>query len=109
MGIKRLISCMTHNIPYRIALFIWNIKLDVLCTPLHVHFRWRVGLIGEFSTGHCSPRRRTPFQVQGVYGETALLRGRDCEGDRHMALSNMFVKVFCIKEFYKNSFGLLSK
>ena len=30
-----------------------------------------------------------------------LLRGRDYEGGRHVALSNIFVKVFCIKEFYK--------
>ena len=29
--------------------------------PLHVHFRWGVALIGEFSTGHCSPRRGEIF------------------------------------------------
>ena len=80
-----------------------------LWLPLHVHFSWGVAFVGEFSTRHCSPRRETPFQVQGVYGETVLLRGRDCEGGRHVALSNIFVKVFCIKQFYKNSFGLLYK
>ena len=63
----------------------------------------------NFSTGHCSSRRGTPFQVHGVYRETTLRRGRDCEGGRHVALSNIFVKVFCIKELYKNSFGLLYK
>ena len=61
VGMRCLISCMTHNIPYMIALFIWNIKLDVLCTPLHVYFRWGVALVREFSTGHCSPRLGTPF------------------------------------------------
>ena len=25
MGMRSLISCMTRNIPYRIALFIWNV------------------------------------------------------------------------------------
>ena len=76
---------------------------------LHVHFRWGVAFVGEFSTRHCSPLRGTPFQVQEVYWETVLLRGRDYEGGRHVALSNIFVKVFCIKQFYKNSFGLLYK
>ena len=65
--------------------------------PLHVHFRWGVALVGKFSTGHCSSRRGTPFQVQGVYKEMTLRRGRDCEGSRHVALSNILVKVFCIK------------
>ena len=30
--------------------------LMFLCTPLHVHFRWGVALVGKFSTGHYSPR-----------------------------------------------------
>ena len=62
-----------------------------------MNFRWGVALVGEFSTGHFSPRHGTPFQVQGVYKEMALLRGRDCEGGRHVALSNIFVIVFCTK------------
>ena len=74
-----------------------------------MHFRWEVALVGEFFTGHCSPGLGTSFQVQGVYGETTLLRGRNCEGGQHVTLSNIFVKVFCIKEFYKNYFGLLYK
>ena len=109
VGMMRLISCMTHNIPYRIALFIWNIKLDVLCMSLHVHFRWGVALVGEFSIRHCLPCCGNPFQVHGVYRQTTHLRGRDYEGGRHVALSNIFVKVFCIKGFYKISFGLLYK
>ena len=36
-----------------------------------------------------------------MYRETAFLRGRDCEEGQHVALSNIFVKVFCIKGFYK--------
>ena len=29
-----------------------------------MHFRWGVTLVGKLSTGHCSPRRGTPFHVQ---------------------------------------------
>ena len=35
-----------------------------------------VALVGFCSVGHCSPRRGTPFQVQGMCRETALTRGR---------------------------------
>ena len=42
VGMRSLISCMTRNIPYRIALFIWNV------IGTHVHFRWGVALVGEF-------------------------------------------------------------
>ena len=64
-----------------------------------MHFRWGVTFVGEFSTRHCLPRRGTPFQVHGVNRETVLLRGRDYEGGRHVALSNIFVTVYCIKGF----------
>ena len=67
---------------------------------LHVHFRWGVALVGEFSTGHCSPYRGTPFQVQGVYKETVLLRGRDFKGGRHVALSNILVKSVLYKRIF---------
>ena len=40
----------------------------------------------KISTGHCSPRRGTPFQVQGVYRETGLKRGNDYGGGRCVAL-----------------------
>ena len=53
---------------------------------LHVHFRWEVALVEEFSTKHCSPRCGTLSQVQGVYKETALQRGLDYEGGRCVAL-----------------------
>ena len=52
-----------------------------------------------FLLGIAHPIVGPPFQVQGVYRETTLRRGHDCEGDRHVALSNIFVKVFCIKGF----------
>ena len=31
---------------------------------------------------------RPPFSIQGVYRETALRRGRDCEEGRHVALTS---------------------
>ena len=61
-------------------------------------FRWGVALVGEFSTGHCSPRYGTPFQIHGMYRETALRRGCDYEGGRFVALILPLYKVFCIKE-----------
>ena len=62
--------------------------------------------VGVYSIGHCSPRRGTPFQVQGVCRETTLTRGRHCEESRVVALVLTFVKYiitncfdicFCIK------------
>ena len=41
--------------------------------------RWEVTSVGVYSTGHCSPRRGTSFQVHGVCKETTLTRGRHCE------------------------------
>ena len=43
--------------------------------------RWRVTLVGVYSTRLCSPRHGTPFQVQVVHRMTTLLRGRDFEGN----------------------------
>ena len=74
--------------------------------PLHVHFRWGVALIGEFSTRHCSPCHGTPFQVQGVYRETTILRGHDFEGGRHVALSNIFVKSVLYKRIFITFFWI---
>ena len=34
------------------------------------------------------------FQVQGVYRETALRRGRDCEEGQHAALTILLQKYF---------------
>ena len=68
--------------------------------------RWGVASIGVYSIGHCSPRRETPFQVQGVCRETSLTRGRHCEESRVVALVLTFVKYirtnyfdicFCVK------------
>ena len=54
--------------------------------------RWGVALVGVILTGHCSPRRGTHFQVQGLHQWTALRRGRDYKEGRHVALENIFVK-----------------
>ena len=68
--------------------------------------RWGVSSVGVYSTGHCSPRRGTPFQVQGVCRETTLTRGHHCEESRVVALVLTFVKYirtncfdicFCVK------------
>ena len=40
-----------------------------------------------FLLGIAHPVIGPPFQVQRVYRETALRRGRDCEGGRHVALT----------------------
>ena len=36
--------------------------------------------------GIAHPIAGPPFQVQGVYRETAIRQGRDCEEGRHVAL-----------------------
>ena len=48
--------------------------------------RWGVAFVGIYSTMHCSPRRGTPFQVQGVFRETNLTRDRHCEESQVVAL-----------------------
>ena len=47
MGVRRLISCMTHNISYRIVLFIWNMT-ECFMYVIACAFRLRVALVGEF-------------------------------------------------------------
>ena len=53
--------------------------VDVLCTPLHVHFIWGVALVGILSTGHCSPCVGNYFScrerklVQELSGEIGLI------------------------------------
>ena len=55
--------------------------------------RWGVASVGVYSTGHYSPRRGTPFHVQGVCTETTLTRGRHCEESRVMAFVLTFVNI----------------
>ena len=50
-----------------------------------------------FLLGIAHPVLGPPFR----YKEMTLRRGRVCEGRRHVALSNIFVKVFVLKDFYK--------
>ena len=66
--------------------------------PLHVHFRWGVALVGEIFYWALLTPLWDPFQVEGVYRETALQRGSDYEGGRCVALIFPLQKVFCIKE-----------
>ena len=69
-------------------------------------FMGGVAFVGVYSIRHCSPRRRTPFQIQGVCREMALTRGHHCEESRVVALVLTFVKYirtncfdicFCVK------------
>ena len=46
--------------------------------------------------GIAHPILGSPFQVQGVFGKTALIRGRFSEESRHVALIEIFCKT-CIK------------
>ena len=46
VGMRSLISCMTRNIPYRIALFIWNM-IRCFMYPIACAFRRGVALVGE--------------------------------------------------------------
>ena len=55
--------------------------------------RWRVALVGSYSTGRGSPFMGKTFQVQGVHRWTALTRGRICEECRVVALLS-FCKIF---------------
>ena len=64
-----------------------------------MHFRWEVALVGEFFYwALLIPLWDPPFQVQGVYRETALRRGHDYEEGRHVA--SMYVKRIVIKFFW---------
>ena len=54
--------------------------------------KWGVALLGVILTGHCSPRRATPFQVQVMYRRLTLIRDRKCEESRTVALRNLFCK-----------------
>ena len=55
------ISCMTYDIHVDILLGC----VDICDGPLHAHFRWGVALVGNYSTGHCSPRRGIPLSGTG--------------------------------------------
>ena len=61
-------------------------------------FRWGVALLGEIFYSPLLTSSWDPFQVKGVYRETALRGGRDYEAGRCVALILPLYKVFCIKE-----------
>ena len=73
--------------------------------PLHMYFRWGVTLVGKLSTGLCSPRRGTPFQVQGLSRETVRSRSSFLEESRNVALSKYFVNMY--KSFCKTSMNTM--
>ena len=54
--------------------------------------RWGVALVRVILTGHCSPRRGTPFQVQVIYRRLTLIRDHRCEESQIVALRTLFVK-----------------
>ena len=60
---------------------------DIACA-----FRWGVALIGVILTRYCSPRLRTPFQVQVMYRKLTLVRYRRYDESRTVALKNLIVK-----------------
>ena len=61
---------MTRNIPYRIALFIWNV-----IGRFHVHFRWGVTLVKEFFYWALLTPLWDPFSgTGGVQGDSAPTR-----------------------------------
>ena len=75
-------------------------------TGIACALRWGVDFVGDISTGLCSPRSGNFFQV---HDKTSLLRGREYEEDRVVALNTMFVKylrIICfdiflfVKELY---------
>ena len=47
VGMRSLISCMTRNIPYKIALFIWNM-ISCFMYVIACAFRRGVALVGKF-------------------------------------------------------------
>ena len=70
--------------------------------------RWGVALVRIILCSALLTLSWDSFQVQGVYRETVLQRGRDCEGGRHVALVT-FIKNVLYKRILINSFGLLYK
>ena len=51
-----------------------------------MHLGGGVAFVGVISIGHSSPFMGKKFQVQDRHRWTTLLRGRNCEEGRHMAL-----------------------
>ena len=51
-----------------------------------------VALVGVILTGHCSPHRGTPFQVQVMYRRMTVIQDCRSEERRIVDLRNLFVK-----------------
>ena len=85
---------MACRIPFRIGIFFIGMLMCVLLSEhgIACALRWGLALVGVIFIGHCSPLRRTPFQVQIMYRQLTLIRDRRCEKSRTVALRNLFVK-----------------
>ena len=74
VGMRRLISCMTHNISYRIVLFIWNMT-GCFMYAIACAFRRGVALVGEFFYWALLTSSWDPLLgTGGVQGEDAPTR-----------------------------------
>ena len=79
------ISCMTYDIHVDILLGCLFVCATIACV-----LRWRVALVGVISLlDFAHPRREAPFQI---HEKTTLLRGREHEEGRVVALRSIFVK-----------------
>ena len=65
---------------------------DWIILALACALRWGVAPVGVYPTRHCSPRRGTPFQVQGVCRWTTRTRGRSYEESWVVAYNSFFEK-----------------
>ena len=60
-----------------------------------------------FLLGIAHPVVKPPFQVQGVYRETALRRGCDCEEGQHVALTILLLKIILCKKIVIKFFSTI--
>ena len=66
---------------------VWN--MTIACA-----LRWRVASIGNILYWAWLTLYGKTFQVQGVHRWMTLIRGRNCEEGQHVALINLFVKLW---------------
>ena len=85
---------MACRIPFRICIFFIGMLMCILLCEHDIAcaLRWGVALEVVILTGHCSPHRGTPFQVQVMYRRLTLIRDCRCEESRTVTLRNIFVK-----------------
>ena len=75
MGIRSLISCMTRNVPYRIALFTWNVIGRFHGCHCMCILGGEVALVGEFFYWALLIQSWDPLSVTGgVQGDDVPMR-----------------------------------